>query len=152
MDRKFFRQKPLKRENFMTEIFLVDDSPLMRQTMKQLIELEPNFKVCGEAGTAEETMASLKEIKPDVVLMDISLGGDERGIELIKALRLERHKFPILTVSLHEEALYAGRVMKAGGQGYLMKQDAPEHIIHAIQKVVTGGRKHFFTMGLTLQQ
>ncbi len=128
----------------MTEIFLIDDNPFMRKTMKQLIEFEPNLKVTAEAGTAEEAMEMLENLKPSIALVDISLGGDERGVELIRMIRSKGHKFPILTVSLHEEGLYADRVMKAGAQGYLMKQDAPENIVYAIEHLVSA-RDWFFT-------
>ena len=123
----------------MIEIFLVDDNPFMRKTMKQLIELDAAFKVCGEAASVEDALKALEDLKPDIALVDISLGGDERGIELIKNIRSLGHRFSILTVSLHEEALYADRVYAAGAQGYLMKQDAPERIIHAIQHILSSG-------------
>lgn len=131
----------------MSEIFLVDDNPFMRRAMKKLIEFEPGFKVCGEAGSAEEALETLTQLKPDIALVDISLGGDEQGIELIRTIRSKGHEFPILTVSLHEEGLYADRVLAAGAQGYLMKQDATEHIIHAIQHVTDENNRTFFSAG-----
>lgn len=115
--------------------------------MKQLIELETDLKICGEAGSAEDALQQLDHLKPDIALIDISLGGNERGIELIKNIRGKGCVFPILTVSLHEEALYSERVLKAGAQGYLMKQDAPEHIIHAIQQLLKAKGGFFSAAG-----
>lgn len=135
----------------MTEIFLVDDSRMMRNAIKHLIECEPNFKVCGEAGSAEDALKALGHLKPDVVLVDISLGGNQNGIQLISDIRARGHAFPILTISLHEEALYAKTVFKVGAQGYLTKQDAPEKIVRAIKSVVSG-RKEFFALKPLLQQ
>ena len=128
----------------MTEIFLVDDNAFMRKAMRQLIELEEGLKVCGEAGSAEDAIKILEWLKPDVALVDISLGGNEQGIELIKYIRTKKYKFPVLTVSLHDEALYLDRVLKAGAQGYLMKQEAPESIIRAIHHVAAK-EETFFT-------
>ena len=128
----------------MISIFLVDDNPFMRKAMRQLIELEPDFKICGEAGTAEDALKGLSQAKPDIALVDISLGGDEKGIQLIRDIRDVGHNFPILTISLHEEALYADRVLQAGAQGYLMKQDAPENIVQAIQQVCSAGKGFFY--------
>ena len=126
----------------MIQVFLVDDNSFMRKTMKQLIELEDDLRVCGEASSIEEAVRGVVQAKPDIALIDISLGGNEQGIELIREIRLQGQSFPILTVSLHEEALYAGRVMEAGAQGYLMKQDAPESIVKVI-RVLVGGGKNF---------
>ena len=130
----------------MLKIFLVDDNPFMRKAMRQLIELEASMKVCGESETAEGALSEIERLKPTVALIDISLGGDERGIQLISEIRNLGYKFPILTISLHEESLYGQRVKMAGAQGYLMKQDAPENIISAIQFVSTAGPGEFFTV------
>lgn len=131
-------------ERTQMDIFLVDDNPFMRKAMRQLIELEPEFKVCGEAATAEDALKALSNKKPDIALIDISLGGDEKGIQLIRDIREVGYHFPILTISLHEEALYADRVLQAGAQGYLMKQDAPENLVDAIQRITAGSKGSFY--------
>lgn len=128
----------------MTKVFLVDDNSFVRKAIQQLIELEPDLKVCGESDNADDALIILDQLKPDIALIDISLGGNEQGIELIKNIRNRGLKFPIMTISLHEESLYAERVMKAGAQGYLMKQDAPENIVRAI-RYVTAKEGDFFT-------
>lgn len=131
----------------MVKVFLVDDNSFVRKVMKQLIELEKDFKVCGEADNAEDALVLVEQLNPNIALVDISLGGNEQGIELIKSIRQKGHHFPVLTISLHEETLYADRVMNAGGQGYLMKQDAPETLVRAIRYVLEK-ESVFFTASL----
>lgn len=129
----------------MIQVFLVDDNSLMRRALRQLIEFEAGLKICGEADSAKDALNSLIQIKPDIALIDISLGTSPDGIQLITHIREKGYNFPILTISLHEEALYVKKVSEAGAQGYLSKQDAPDHIVRAIQSVA-GKREKFFTV------
>ena len=93
--------------------------------------------MCGEAGDAEHALQAIARLKPDLVLVDITLPG-KSGLELIKELRSRNSEVKMLVVSMHDEALYADRVLRAGGDGYIMKQEDPEEIVHAIRDVLGG--------------
>jgi DNA-binding NarL/FixJ family response regulator len=93
--------------------------------------------VCGKAGNAEQALTAIATLQPDLVLVDISLPG-KSGMEIIKEIRAVNRKVKLLVVSMHDEALYADRVLRAGGDGYIMKQEDPEEIIHAIRDVLGG--------------
>src|ERR1051326_2464159 len=118
-------------------ILIVDDHPLFRKGLTQLIDSEGAFAVCGEAGNASEAMEAIRKLSPDLVIVDLSLPG-ANGIELIKNIRAEFPKLPILVLSMHDESLYAIRALKAGAQGYVMKQEALENVITAIGEVLAG--------------
>jgi DNA-binding NarL/FixJ family response regulator len=120
-------------------IFLVDDHPVLRKGLVRLIDSKPGFVVCGEASTAVEAMASIRELKPDLVVVDIGLPGAS-GIELTKTIRSELPKVPVLILSMHEEALYATRALRAGAAGYIVKQDAIDNIATALQDTLNGKR------------
>jgi DNA-binding NarL/FixJ family response regulator len=122
----------------MIQILIVDDNEFMRKAMTQLIEYEKDLKVCGEADNRSKAIQLIQDLKPDVAIIDISLNADESGLDLIRDIRTDRQVLPILTLSLHDQALYADRAFKAGAQGYLMKQDAANHIVHAIRTVHRG--------------
>jgi DNA-binding NarL/FixJ family response regulator len=119
-------------------IFIVEDHPTFREGLVQILNSEKDLLVCGEAGTAEQAYRAITRLKPDLVLVDITLPG-KSGLELIKELRAVDRKVRQLVISIHDEALYANRVLRAGGDGYIMKQEDPEEIIHAIRDVL-GGR------------
>jgi DNA-binding NarL/FixJ family response regulator len=119
-------------------IVIVDDHPLFRKGLEQLINSSHDaFVICGEAGDAAEGMSRLRELKPDLVIVDLSLPG-ANGIELIKNIRAEFEKLPVLILSMHDESLYALRALRAGAQGYVMKQEALENVIGAIREVLAG--------------
>ena len=119
-------------------IVIVDDHPLFRKGLEQLINSSDDaFAICGEAGDAAEGMVRIREMKPDMVIVDLSLPG-ANGIELIKNIRAEFEKLPILILSMHDESLYALRALRAGAQGYVMKQEALENVIGAIREVLAG--------------
>ena len=103
----------------------------------QIISGEKDLSVCGEAGDADHALEAIARLKPDLVLVDITLPG-KSGLELIKELRSRNSKVRILVVSMHDEALYADRVLRAGGDGYIMKQEDPEEIVHAIRDILGG--------------
>src|SRR5208283_1820427 len=119
------------------KIFIVEDHPVFREGLVQIIGGEKDLSVCGEAGDAEHALPAITRLKPDLVLVDITLPG-KSGLELIKELRSRNSKVRILVVSMHDEALYADRVLRAGGDGYIMKQEDPEEIVHAIRDVLAG--------------
>jgi DNA-binding NarL/FixJ family response regulator len=126
--------KPAK----LKRIVIVDDLPLFRKGLEQLINSTmEGFKICGEAGDAAEGMVRIRELKPDLVIVDLSLPG-ANGIELIKNIRAEFAKLPVLILSMHDESLYALRSLRAGAQGYVMKQEALENVIGAIREVLAG--------------
>ena len=119
------------------KIFIVEDHPVFREGLVQIISGEKDLRVCGEAGDAEHALQAIARLKPDLVLVDITLPG-KSGLELIKELRSWNSQVRILVVSMHDEALYADRVLRAGGDGYIMKQEDPEEIVHAIRDVLGG--------------
>ncbi len=121
----------------MNRIFLVDDHPVMRGGLKQLLELEPDFEVCGEAASAEEAFGAITELMPDLVVADIALP-DRSGLELLKDLQAAAPDLKTFVFSTHDELLYAERVLKAGGRGYLAKGSSREALIGAVRDVLAG--------------
>jgi len=118
-------------------ILLVDDHPLTRHGMAQLISGEPDLVVCGEAGNAERALESVRTHHPDLVLVDVTLPG-KPGLELIKDLNSLFPEVLVLVVSMHDESLYAERALRAGARGYLMKSAGGEELIKAIRQVFAG--------------
>jgi len=118
-------------------IVIVDDHPLFRKGLEDLIHSEGSFAVCGEAGNAAEAMEIIRKLNPDLAIVDLSLPG-ANGIELIKNTRAEFPKLPILVLSMHDESLYALRALRAGAEGYVMKHEAMANVIHAIHEVFNG--------------
>jgi DNA-binding NarL/FixJ family response regulator len=118
-------------------ILIVDDHPMMRQGLAQLIDNESDLSVCGEADTAGQALTGVGTQKPDLVIADISLP-DKNGLELIKDLQAMHSGLPVLVVSMHDESLYAERVLRAGGRGYIMKQEGGKKLMEAIRQVLSG--------------
>src|SRR5712671_4356533 len=118
-------------------IVIVDDHPLFRKGLEQLINSNDGLAVCGEAGSAAEAIDVIRRITPDLVIVDLSLPG-ANGIELIKNIRAEFSKLPILVLSMHDESLYALRSLRAGADGYVMKHEAMANVIQAIREVFNG--------------
>jgi DNA-binding NarL/FixJ family response regulator len=121
------------------KILLVDDHPVLRKGLVRLIDAKDEFVVCGEASTAADAMALIRELTPDLVIVDIGLPGAS-GIDLTKTIRAEFPKLPVLILSMHEEALYATRALRAGATGYIVKQDAVDNIATALHEALKGGR------------
>lgn len=120
------------------QILLVDDHPLMRRGQADLLNREPDLQVCGEAATAKAAMAAIEQLGPDVVVVDMTLP-DKDGIELIKDIRALHPTLPVLAMSMQEEAIYAPRVLRAGGRGYVMKgEGSAEQLAAAIRAVLRG--------------
>ncbi len=120
-------------------IVLVDDHPIVRDGLIQMISRHQDLTVCGEAGSAEEALKVIKEVKPDLAIVDIFMEGTN-GIELTKMLHALYAELPILILSMHDEALYAERAIRAGAMGYVMKQEASRTIVDAIRSVMSGKR------------
>lgn len=118
-------------------IFIVDDHPMMREGLVQLIGHEKDMEACGEAGAAPEALEKIGLAQPDLVLTDITLPG-KSGIELIKDIKAMHPDILILVISMHDEALYVERVLRAGGRGYIMKQEGGKKIMEAIRQVLDG--------------
>jgi DNA-binding NarL/FixJ family response regulator len=118
-------------------VFLVDDHPITRQGMRALINQQLNHEVCGEADSAADALDKVKTLEPSVAIVDISLP-HTNGIELTKQLKEVAPNLPILIVSMHDEALYAERAIRAGAMGYVMKQEAGEKVALALQHLLRG--------------
>jgi DNA-binding NarL/FixJ family response regulator len=119
-------------------VLIVDDHPIVRQGLRRLIEQEEDLTVCGEAETTREAKAAIRELKPDVVIVDISLKQGD-GIELVKDARAHYPALPLLVLSMHDESIYAERMLSAGANGYIMKQAASDQFLVALRRVLEGG-------------
>lgn len=120
-----------------TRIFLVDDHPMIRERLGQLIHQEPDMIVCGEAESGPEALGKLATLPADLAIVDLSLK-DSRGLELIKGLRNLLPELPVLVLSMYDESLYAERVVRAGARGYITKQEATTKVIGAIRRILSG--------------
>lgn len=118
-------------------VLIVDDHPVFRHGISALINAEPDLEVCGEASSSSSALEAMRQLKPDVALLDISLPGTN-GIELIKLMKAENPKLPLLMLSMHDESLYALRALKAGALGYVMKAEALTHVLDALRKALLG--------------
>lgn len=119
------------------KVFVVDDHSVMRWGYIALINQEPDLEVCGEAASALEAIEKMQDSRPDIAIVDISLDG-MNGIELTKHLKSRHPDLPILIVSMHDEALYGERALRAGAQGYIMKKEARTKIIDALRQMLRG--------------
>ncbi len=118
-------------------IFLVEDHPVFRDGLAKLLNAEADLTVCGEAGDAKTGLKNIRKLRPDLAVVDLGLPG-KGGLELIKEIRAAKLPVKLLVVSMFDEALYAQRVLRAGGDGYIMKQEDPQEIITAIRDVLAG--------------
>jgi DNA-binding NarL/FixJ family response regulator len=132
------RKKPQNETPARRRVLIIDDHPIFRAGLTGLVNLEAELTVCGEAHDAAQAMQALEKLKPDVVLLDMSLPG-KSGLELLKDIRVLAPQTPVLIISMHDETLFAERVIRAGGRGYIMKQEGPEKIVQAIRRVLSGG-------------
>jgi DNA-binding NarL/FixJ family response regulator len=123
----------------MIKVIIVDDHPVVRRGLRQIIEDEPDMEVAGEAKNAGEFFSLLRKVNCTLVLLDISLP-DKSGFDVLKQLQYELPGLPVLILSVHPEDQYAVRFIKAGASGYLMKEGAPEELVKAIRKVNAGGK------------
>ncbi len=118
-------------------VFVVDDHPIVRQGLALLINQEADLTVCGEAEDMHSALQSVPAARPDVVIVDISLNGPD-GLELLKHVRLKCPALPVLILSMHDEQIYAERALRAGANGYIMKQEATERVLVALRRILSG--------------
>jgi len=118
-------------------ILLVDDHPIVRQGLALLIDRESDLSVCGEADGAYSAFHCITTLRPDLVVLDISLSGPD-GLEILKEIRLKTSSLPVLILSMHDESIYAERAIRAGANGYIMKQEATEKVLVAIRRILLG--------------
>ena len=120
-----------------TQVLVVDDHPVVRLGIRQMIATEPSLTVCGEADNVEEALRACRTTEVDLAIVDLSLGSTS-GLELIKQLHEEHPQLPILVLSMHDESLFAQRALRAGARGYLQKHEAIDGLIQAIRHVISG--------------
>ena len=130
MNSKTEKQKPAR-------VLIVDDHAIVRYGMGVLLSGANDLTMCGEAGTYDEALAAIREIKPDVAVIDLILH-DRSGLDLIRQLRGEGQTLPLLVMSMHDEATHAEKALRAGAQGYIMKEDADEILVEALRTVLSG--------------
>ena len=119
------------------KILIVDDHPMTRHGLAVMVSRQTDLAVCGEADNAHQALATIGRLRPDLVLADISMPG-KSGLEFIKDMAVLHPKVPVLVISMHEETIYAERVLRAGGRGYVMKSEGGEKVLEAIRKVLKG--------------
>lgn len=118
-------------------VLLVDDHPIVRQGLTQLINQEPDLAVCAQAEDSSGAIHAIEVHRPDVVVLDISLNGPD-GLAVLKDIRMSHGTLPVLVLSMHDESLYAERVLRAGANGYIMKQEATEKVLVAVRRILNG--------------
>ena len=118
-------------------ILVVDDHPIVRQGLALMVNREADLVVCGEAEDATSAMLVLVSARPDVLIVDISLNGPD-GIDLLKTIRIQHPSLPVLILSMHDESIYAERALRAGANGYIMKQEATEKVLVAVRRILNG--------------
>jgi DNA-binding NarL/FixJ family response regulator len=130
-------KKPTAKPPAKKRIFLVDDHPAMRQGLEELINQEADLTVCGQAGDVPSALEGIQKTKPDMAIVDLTLK-DASGLDLVKDLKVRYAQLPVLILSMHNEALYAERSIRAGARGYIMKEATTENIIKAIRQILNG--------------
>src|SRR5580704_14908445 len=118
-------------------VLIVDDHPLLRQGLALLINQQQDMQVCGEAEEAHVAMQFIAQKRPDIMILDISLKGPD-GLELLKSIRATDPDLPVLILSMHDEAIYAERALRARANGYIMKQEATEKVLVAVRRILSG--------------
>lgn len=126
-----------KKKTSKTQVLVVDDHPIVRQGLSQLINQEFDMQVCGQAEDTPQAISLIKQLKPEVVIVDISLKATS-GMELIKDIKASFPDTLILALSMHDESLYAERTLRAGAKGYVMKSVATEKVVTAIRQILSG--------------
>jgi len=116
----------------------VDDHPIVIEGLKQLIDQQPDLRVCGELSDGRAALATVERLRPDLAVVDLSLK-DVNGLDVIKTLKAEHPALPVLALSMHDEMLYAERALRAGASGYVMKQEATKNLLGAVRRILDGG-------------
>jgi DNA-binding NarL/FixJ family response regulator len=120
-----------------SRILVVDDHPIVREGLVLMINSQRDMEVCGQAEDAHKALEAVEKTRPDMAVIDISLQGAS-GIELMKNIKLRYPAFKMLALSMHDEALYAERALRAGAKGYIMKHEAPDRVVAAIRRILAG--------------
>jgi len=120
-----------------SKVFLVDDHPIVRQGLALFIDREADLTVCGEADGGFAALKTITDLQPDIVVLDISLNGPD-GIDLLKMIRTKAPELPVLILSMYDESTYGERALRAGANGYIMKQEATEKVLTAIRRILSG--------------
>lgn len=118
-------------------VLIVDDHPIVRQGLVRMIEAAPDLSVCGEVENVVDARRAIREQLPDVVIVDLTLGQGD-GLELVREVRAHHPRLPMLVLTMHEEAIYAERMLAAGARGYIMKEAASEQLLTALRRVLSG--------------
>lgn len=123
----------------MVNVIIADDHPIVRQGLKQILSEEPDFAMLGEAQNCHEVLELIRKQDWDIIILDITMPG-RGGLDVLREIRHERPKLPVLILSIHPEDQYAVRALKAGASGYLTKESAPKDLVQAIRKILRGGK------------
>lgn len=118
-------------------VLIVDDHPIVRHGLARMIEASPDLSVCGEAENVADAKRAIRELSPEVVIVDLTLGQGD-GLELVRDVRAQHPGLPMLVLSMHEESIYAERLLAAGARGYIMKEAASEQLLIALRRVLAG--------------
>lgn len=130
------RPQQLEKEKY--KVFIVDDHPLVREGLTRFINLQQDMSVCGEASSTHEALKWIPILQPDIVVLDLTLP-DSYGLDLIKDMKLMSLKALVLIFSMHDESLYAERALRAGAQGYIMKEEESKEVLRALRRILDGG-------------
>jgi DNA-binding NarL/FixJ family response regulator len=122
-------------ETLKRKVFVVDDHPIVREGLAQLINREPDLIVCGAAEEMHAAIQTIEVIKPDILIVDISLNGPD-GLDLLKNIRAIDPTLPVLILSMHDESIYAERALRAGANGYIMKQEGTDRVLVALRRIL----------------
>jgi DNA-binding NarL/FixJ family response regulator len=123
--------------NSKHRVLIVDDHPIVRHGLKQMIDAEPDLVVCGEAQSDREARAAIRELDPDIMIVDVSLAQGD-GMDLVREVHAQRPQLPMLVLSMHGETIYAQRLLSAGARGYIMKEAAFDQLLVALRRVLSG--------------
>ncbi len=130
----------------MIEIIIADDHPIVLKGLKEILSEEPDMKIIGEGQNAQQVLELVRQHRCDIVVLDITMPG-RNGLEVLRDLKQEQPRLPVLILSMHSEEQYGIRALKAGAAGYLTKESAPDKLIGAIRKIVSGGKYVSATLG-----
>lgn len=117
------------------KVFVVDDHPIVREGLAQLINRQPDLEVCGAAEEMNAALQTIGEARPDILIVDISLNGPD-GLDLLKNVRATDPALPVLILSMHDESIYAERALRAGANGYIMKQEGTDRVLTALRRIL----------------
>jgi DNA-binding NarL/FixJ family response regulator len=129
--------KKQEKQDTRRRVLIVDDHSVLREGLRMVIDQQPDLVVCGEAADAPRAMEAVEALKPDIVIVDLSLDGSS-GLELVKDIKARFPGIPTLVLSLHDESLYAERVVRAGARGYIMKRSSSSELLAALREVLNG--------------